>query len=146
MKSFTDAEWLTAIRDTLADLNETLPKAKSEELKNLLEPLSDDEEEPDVLASAIAQSLEIIQEFPEVHKDLKKRLIGMDRTGGDTVSDSNYEATPGKGDAIPPGDEGYFVCPTDPAHLRTRRRIKGQQCPQHQVELIPESNAVPPKK
>jgi hypothetical protein len=146
MKNFSNTEWLVAIRETLINIDGILPKDKSERIKNLVEPLFEHVEEPDDIAEAIAQSLEVIQEYPEANDDLKKRLLGIDSTRGDVLPSSGYEPTPGKGDPISFGEDEFYVCPKDPTHLRTTRRIKGQQCPQHQVELVPESSILPRDK
>ncbi len=135
--AYTSQELLQAIRSLQTRLTQILPKDQAQDLEERLQTALPHIDEPGQQPDAITQALEAIRLFPACRDELKAELIrhaGLrkeDRLGMKLVDIA------GDGGAIRPGER--VVCPVDPTHLKKRLRIKGERCPQHNVELVEEA-------
>ena len=136
--AYTDQELLQAIRSLQARLTQILPADEARDLQARLQTVLADIDEPAPPPQAVTLALEAIRVFPACREELKAELIRQaglrteDRLGIRLVDIA------GDGDAISPGER--VVCPVDPTHLKRRLRIKGERCPQHNVELVKEGS------
>jgi hypothetical protein len=140
--AYTDQELLHAIRSLQARLTQILSNDQAQDLEARLQTALAHIDEPGNQPQAITHALEGVRFFPAARDELKVELIreaGLrkeDRLGMKLVD------IIGDGGAIKPGER--VVCPVDPTHLKKRLRIKGERCPQHNVELVDESSLLPP--
>jgi len=139
--AYTNQELLQAIRSFQARLTQILPTDQAQGLEARLQAALVHIDEPGQQPEAIAQALEAIRLFPAGRDELNAelvRLAGLRK--GDRLRTKLVDIA-GDGGAIRPGER--VVCPVDPTHLKKRLRIKGERCPQHNVELIEESSLLP---
>lgn len=142
MSGYSDQEILEAIQQLRSNLSEVLldadAKALEVQLQEILSQAADQDRQP----LTVTRSLEAIREYPAARDELKARLIRMAGLRSETRLGMSFETIPGYGEPVRPGTR--VVCPVDPTHYITRLRLKGQRCPQHNVELVPEENRALP--
>jgi hypothetical protein len=141
--AYSDQELLEAIRALQSRLDQVLPGEQGRDLSGRLEGSLTQVEEPTRSSRAITLALETIRNYPAAFNELKAELVRQagakreDRLGMKMVD------IIGDGGAVRPGER--VVCPVDPRHLQKRLRVKGERCPQHNVELVAESGVEPPE-
>lgn len=139
--AYSDQELLQAIQALQARLSQILPNDQVRELEIRLQTAMADIDDPRQRPKAITQALEVIRIFPAARDELRAELIRQAGLRSEDRLGMKLVDIIGDGEAVRPGER--VVCPVDPTHLRKLLRIKGERCPQHNVELITESSVLP---
>ena len=88
-------------------------------------------------AESVRQTTGQVLDLVAAHPEVKLRISGELGIKGElSLSVRAYDPLAGEDTWIPPGT--LMVCPVDPSHYRKPLRQKGQMCPLHGVELVPE--------
>jgi len=142
MTGYSDYQLLEAVQKIAAELPMLLPDKDAGILEEKLKIILVDANKPDRVSEIVTDALKIISDYPPVRNELKAHLIRTIGLGSETRLGMFFEPTPGIGGATKPG-KIMVVCPVDPSHYITQLRVKGQRCPQHNVELVPEDTILP---
>jgi len=138
---YSEQQILAALQELRPALPTLLPPDQARELEARLDKIL---QKPTFAGSKpviAVRAMEAVSDYPEAQEALKILLERAAGEGESTRFMGDFQPAPGGPLPLPPGTK--LVCPVSPSHYSRRLRVAGQRlyCPQHQVELVPESPA-----
>lgn len=129
MSIYNDLMIIETAKKIQSELSNLLPSTEAAELNDQITQILADTSLSDP-RKAIAV-LKVIEQYSKAHERFIELL--PDDVQAQAV---RFEPVPGENLPVPPGP--LYVCPVDPSHYRTVLQFKGEQCPEHEVDLISE--------
>lgn len=139
MGNYTDQQILAAIEKLRPALPALLSAEQARQLDSRLAEILQSAAAPVSEPEAAARALEAVGGYSEAQEALVILLVRAAEESDSLRFMGDFQPAPGSAQPLPPG--ARMVCPVDPMHYSRRLRVAGQRlhCPEHEVELVPES-------